>query len=192
MTVFDTIKQRRSIGKMTEQRPTRLQIERLLEAAAHAPNHHKVEPWRFIVLAGGARSELGAVMAAVQAARMEDTRSEKAQAILEKERHKPLRAPVLIIVAAQHPTHPNVMEIENIEATAAAVENMLLVAEEMGLACMWRTGDAAYDPQVKEWLDLAPEDHIVSFLYVGYPAISSQERHPQPIEVKTTWLGWTE
>src|SRR6266566_4831196 len=63
MSVFDVIQRRRSIGKMTEERPTRKQIERLLEAATHAPNHHKVEPWRFFVLAGEARKELGEVMA---------------------------------------------------------------------------------------------------------------------------------
>ena len=71
-----------------------------------------------------------------------------------------------------------------------AAENMLLVAEELGLAAMWRTGDAAYDPRVKQWFGLAPEDHIVAFLYLGYPAIPHQERQPIPIERKTTWLGW--
>src|SRR5690348_2712150 len=63
MSVFEIIKRRRSIGKMTPDRPSRQQIERLLEAATHAPNHHKVQPWKFIVLAGGAREELGALMA---------------------------------------------------------------------------------------------------------------------------------
>ena len=63
MSVFETIKRRRSIGKMTAERPTRQQIEKLLEAATHAPNHHKVEPWKFFVLAGKAREALGAVMA---------------------------------------------------------------------------------------------------------------------------------
>lgn len=174
---------------MTEQRPTHEQIEQLLEAATHAPNHHKVEPWRFFVLAGKARTELGAIMAKSLAARIDMT-SSNAQVMLDKERHKPLRAPVLIAVAAEHPTQPKVVDIENIEATAAAVENMLLVAEEMGLACMWRTGDAAFDPQVKQWLGLSPEDHIVAFVYVGYPAISQPERHPIPVEAKTTWLGW--
>ncbi|MDQ6643435.1 MAG: nitroreductase family protein, partial [Chloroflexota bacterium] len=63
MTIFETIKNRRSIGKMTDQRPTHAQIEHILEAATHAPNHHKVEPWKFIVLAGKARAEIGAIMA---------------------------------------------------------------------------------------------------------------------------------
>ncbi len=188
--VFETIKQRRSIGKMTDQSPTRQQIEHMLEAATHAPNHHKVEPWRFFVLAGKARNELGEIMAASLATRMADTTSEKAQAIISKERAKPLRAPVLLVVAAERPQQDNVIDIENVAATAAAVQNMLLAAEEMGLACMWRTGDAAYDPHVKRWLGLAPEDHIVAIVYVGHAAIPRLERHPRPVEQKTTWLSW--
>ncbi|HKV59453.1 MAG TPA: nitroreductase family protein, partial [Ktedonobacteraceae bacterium] len=101
MSVFETIKQRRSIGKMTPERPSRQQIERLLEAATHAPNHHKVQPWKFIVLAGPAREELGALMAASLAGRLADTSSEKAQAMLNKERNKLMRAPVVIVVAAE-------------------------------------------------------------------------------------------
>ena len=175
---------------MTDERPAREQIERLLEAATHAPNHHKVQPWRFIVLAGEAREALGKVMANSLAEKLEETSSEKAQALLNKERNKLLRSPVVIVVVAEPPTLPKVLMIENIEATAAAVENMLLTAEEMGLACMWRTGDAASDPHVKEWLGLSPEEHIVSFLYVGFPAIPHLERKPIPFEEKTTWIGW--
>jgi nitroreductase len=192
MSVFSIIKQRRSIGKMTAQMPTRAQIERVLEAATHAPNHHRVEPWRFFVLAGKARQELGEIMAASLAARLNESTSEKAQALLNKERQKPLRSPVLIVAVAEHPQLPKVLDIENIAATAAAVQNMLLTAEEMGLAAMWRTGDAAYDPRVKQWLGLSPEDHIVAFVYLGYPAIPKLERRPTPIEKKTTWLGWEE
>lgn len=192
MTIFQTIKRRRSIGKMTSEVPNREQIERMLEAATHAPNHHKVQPWRFFVLAGHAREELGAVMADALAARLGETTSDKAQALLNKERGKLLRAPIIIIAAAEQPKLSNVLAIENIEATAAAVENMLLTAEEMGLACMWRTGDAAYDPRIKAWLGLAPEDHIVAFVYVGYPAIPHLERRPIPFAEKTIWLGWEE
>jgi len=192
MTIFEVIKRRRSIGKMTEQRPTRGQIEQILEAATHAPNHHLVQPWKFFVLAGTARNELGAIMAKSLAARIDETTTPKADAILDKESKKPLRAPVLIAVAAEYPQQPKVVEIENIAATAAAVENMLLAAEELGLACMWRTGDTAYDPQVKQWLGLSEKDHLVAFVYLGYSAIPYHERHPQPVESRTTWLGWTD
>jgi nitroreductase len=190
MHVFDLIKRRRSIGKMTGERPTREQIELLLEAATHAPNHHNAQPWKFIVLAGNAREELGTVMAMSLADRLEETSSDKAQASLNKERNKPLRSPVVIVVVAEPPKQPKVMEIENIEAAAAAVQNMLLTAEEMGLACMWRTGDAAYDPHVKQWLGLESGEQIVAFLYVGYPAIPRLARIPITFKEKSTWSGW--
>jgi len=194
MSIFDTIKRRRSIGKMTGERPGREQIERLLEAATHAPNHHNTQPWKFIVLTGHTRAELGEVMARSLAARMGETigekMGEKVEAMLNKERNKLLRSPVVIVVVSEPPRQPNVVEIENIEATAAAVQNMLLVGEEMGLACMWRSGDAAFDPRVKQWLGLSPEESIVAFLYVGYPAIPHLERQPIPYQEKTTWLGW--
>lgn len=192
MSIFDIIKHRRSIGKMTAERPSREQIERLLEAATHAPNHRHTQPWKFIVLAGDARAKLGEVMARSLAARIGETMGGKTEAILNKERHKLLRSPVVIVVVSEPPHQPNVVEIENIEATAAAVENMLLVGEEMGLACMWRTGDAAFDPRVKHWLGLSPDETIVSFLYVGYPAIPHLERQPIPYQEKTIWLGWEE
>ena len=192
MSVFEIIERRRSIGKVTNQSPTREQIEHILHAATHAPNHRKVEPWRFFVLAGRARQELGEISGASLLARLEDTTSDKAQAMLAKERSKPLRAPVLIVVAALHATQKNVLDIENIEAVAAATENMLLTIEEMGLAAQWRTGDTAYDPQVKQWLGLAEKDTIVAILYIGYPDMSAEERHPRPVAEKTTWLGWEE
>ena len=194
MSIFETIISRRSIGKMTSQPPTRQEIERLLEAATHAPNHHKVEPWKFFVLAGDARQQLGIVMAESLTQRLAESPlpSEKQDTLINKERTKLMRSPVVIAVVAEPPRQAHVLAIENIEATAAATQNMLLVAEEMGLACMWRTGDAAYDPRVKEWLQLDPDDHIVAFVYVGYPAIPRLERRPVPYDEKTTWLGWVE
>jgi nitroreductase len=190
--VFATIKRRRSIGKMTTQKPTRQQIERLLEAGIYAPNHHNVQPWRFFVIAGQARHELGQIMEHSLAAQLAETTSEQAQARLKKERNKPLRAPVIIAVVSQHAQQPQVLDIENIEATAAAVQNMLLAAEEMYLACIWRTRSPAYDPQVKRWLGIAQEDHTVALLDIGFPAVPRREPYPRSYGDKTSWLGWNE
>src|SRR5260370_40729092 len=100
MSVFEIIKRRRSIGKMTGERPAREQIERLLEAATHAPNHYKVQPWKFIVLAGKAREKLGAVMAESLARRLGKKTNDKAQGRLNKKRNKPLRSPRSILMQA--------------------------------------------------------------------------------------------
>jgi nitroreductase len=188
-TFFEIMKSRRSVGRMTTTRPTREQIECILEAATHAPNHYKVEPWKFFVISGQAREELGEVMAEALAARLGETTSEKAQSQIRKERHKPLQAPVIIAVAVERQQYAWERAIENIEAVSAAVQNMLLRAEDLGLASLWRTGDAAYDPHVKAWFGFAPEDHIVAFVYLGFAAVSLPEHHPTPFEAKTRWLG---
>ncbi len=189
MSILKIIAQRRSIGKMTTAVPTRTQLECLLEAATHAPNHHNAQPWRFFVLTGKARTELGEVIIESLLTRMENVDNASGETLLERERGKLLRAPVIIVAAAEYPHHSDELEIENVEAVSAAVQNMLLAAEELGLAAMWRTGKAAYDTRVKHWLGLASQDHIVAFLYIGYPAIQRSERHPIPFHHKTTWLG---
>jgi len=189
LPIFDIIKQRRSIGQLTQDQPTRAQIERLLEAATYAPNHHVTEPWHFFVLTGAAREELGEIMATSLKARLNEQDGEAVQQRLWKERRKPLRAPVIITVVTKAALREQEPMIEDIEATAAAVQNMLLAAEELGLGTMWRTGDAAYDPLVKRWFGLAPDDHIVAFVYVGFPVQARQMRVPSHFAAKTTWLS---
>jgi nitroreductase len=187
--VFETIKQRRSVGQVKQEEPTREQIERILEAATYAPSHHVTEPWHFFVVTGAAREGLGHVMAASLSMRMEDRTSEKARVQLLRERNKPLRAPVIITVAMMGLKNMPGLMVENIEAAGAAVQNMLLVAQEMGLATLWRTGDTAYDPFVKSWFGMDQEDHIVGFVYVGFPKANRPLRTPTPYAAKTTWLS---
>lgn len=190
MDTLQAITARRSVGKIKPERPPRELIERMLEAAVQAPNHHLTEPWRFFVLAGEARSELGRVMSEALRKQLADDAGEAGKARLAKEIEKPLRAPVLIVVAVKRSENPRVVPIEDVEATAAAVENMLLAAQDMGLAAMWRTGEAAYDPAVKAFFGLGPEDHVVAFVYVGYADREPGPRERMPASENTVWRGW--
>ena len=54
---------------------------------------------------------------------------------------------------------------------------MLIAAQELGLGAMWRTGDAATDPEVKAFLGFAPDQHLIGFIYLGYPL-----NPPMPVE----------
>jgi nitroreductase len=76
----------------------------------------------------------------------------------------------MVVVAACVPAEGSVPEVEQITATAAAVQNLLVVATALGYGSMWRTGEPAYDPAVKVALGLAPSDTIVGFVYLGTPA----------------------
>lgn len=187
MDTLQAIKTRRSVGKVKPERPPRELIERMLDAAVQAPNHHLTEPWRFFVLAGEAREELGRVMSEALRKHLADPGGEAGKALLAKETAKPLRAPVLIVAAVKRSENPRVVPIEDIEATAAAVENMLLAARDLGLAAMWRTGDAAYDPAVKAFFGLTPEDHLAGFIYVGFADKNPDARQRTSARDKTEW-----
>jgi nitroreductase len=188
--VLEALRARRSMPKVAPQRPPRELIEQIIDAAIYAPNHHKTEPWRFVVMSGGARQALGEVMAQSLARTLPETSSNESKALLAKERDKPLRAPVVIAVAAVPSTEPKVIEIEESHAVAAAVQNMLLAAEALGLGAMWRTGKPAYDPAVKRFLGFPEHAHIVAFVYVGYPALPELPRPPRKADAYTIWLSW--
>lgn len=184
MDVFDTIHNRHSQGKVKQDTVSHELIEKLLSAAVQAPNHYKVRPWRFVVLTGNARNKLGDVFAASQLDRMPDLPHEA----LDKTRGLPLRAPVLIAVGVDRPSEEKVLEIENICATAAACQNILLAAQAEGLAVKWRTGEWARDPKVKKYLGFSTDQHIIAFLYIGYPEfVAAYESRPS-FEDRTVWM----
>lgn len=139
MEIMEAIHDRYSAGKMRPEPVSRELIEKLLNAAVQAPNHYKVRPWRFVVIFGNGRIRLGNLMAEILQQKYPEVKSE----VLEKERAKPLRSPVLIAVGVDKPTAPKVLEIENVCAAAAACQNILLAAHALGLGAHWRTGDAA-------------------------------------------------
>jgi nitroreductase len=184
MELFEAIRTRQSIGKVKPDPVARELIERLLDAAVQAPNHHKLRPWRFVVLIGAARERLGEVMA--ESLRRRDPNA--TDDALARERAKPLRAPVLIAVGVDKPGIPKAIEIENVCAAAAAVQNMLLAAHALGLASMWRTGTAAYDPDVKTFLGFAPDQHVIGFVYVGYAASEPTPLSRPSHEDRTAWM----
>jgi nitroreductase len=108
--------------------------------------------------------------------------------VLEVERAKPLRAPLIIAVGVDKPAGPKVVEIENVCAAAAAIENLLLAAVGEGLAAMWRTGAAAYDPEVKTFLGFAPDQHLIGFIYIGYAETERPPVERMSFIDRTTWM----
>ena len=184
MELFEAIHTRQSIGKVKPDSVPRELIEKLLSAAVQAPNHHKVRPWRFIVLTGAGRERLGEVMAAS----IKKRKPEVEELALNAERAKFLRAPLLIAVGVDKPVEAKVVELENICAAAAAAQNILLAAHGLGLAAHWRTGAAATDPDVKAFLGLQADQHLIAFLYIGYPLTEPVVRNRPSFEDRTHWL----
>src|SRR5215207_7751036 len=101
MDVLEAIRTRRSYGRMTEDRPPREVIERILDAAICAPNHYLTAPWRFVVLTGEARDALGRAQHAALRRTLAAPDSPEHGAALEKEQATPLRSPVVVVVSVE-------------------------------------------------------------------------------------------
>ena len=184
MEVMEAIHSRHVVKVVKPDELPREMIEKLLSAAVQAPNHHRVRPWRFVVMTGTARNRLGEVMAASQGERRPDLPPET----FDKTRGLPLRAPVLIAVGVDKPTEPTVIETENLSAASAACQNLLLAAHAMGLGGMWRTGEWASDVHVKEFLGFTPDQYIAAFLYIGWPAGPVEPPQRPGFEDRTVWM----
>jgi nitroreductase len=184
MDLFEAIHHRRSHKKVKPDPVPRPLIEKMLDAAAQAPNHYKVRPWRFVVLTGEARHRLGHAMSES----LRERHPEYPQEAFDKAHVTPLQAPVVIAVGVDKPTEVKVLEIENVSAAAAATQNMLLAAHALGLGAKWRTGVWAQDAKVKEFLGFQADQHILGFVYVGYPEHVG-EYPPRPsFEDRTVWM----
>ena len=185
-SVLDAIHNRRSIGKVTDEEPPRELIQQMLEAAVTAPNHHHTEPWRFYVLTGDARLGLGDALVEDRLT-SEDDPSSIPDAVIRKTREKPLRAPVVIGVAVKPQNGSKIWPVEEVCATAAAVQNMLLAGESLGLATMWRTGDPCYSEPVKRFFGLGEQDTLIGMIYVGYKAAEPKQSARTPVERFIEW-----
>ena len=183
MDVLTAIKTRSSALRLSEPGPTPEHIAQLLEACAASPDHGRLRPWRFVVISGEARRRLGRCLAELRLRKVPNS----TEVALAGEREKAMRAPVIIAVAAHVTTGGKVPDVEQIIATGAGVQNMFLAAHALGYGAMWKTGDAAYDDEVKAAIGLSREDHIVAFLYVGSIAASGPAKS-RSLEGLVSWL----
>ncbi len=163
MDTIEALNSRSTAKAYGDMAPTRDHIDAVLQAAVHAPDHGRLRPWRFMLIEGAQRQKFGDILAA-SAMRRNPALS---AGDLQREHDKALRAPLIILVACRAVTGTKVPVIEQILAAGAAAQNILLALHNFGYAAAWKTGEAAYDPEVKKSLGLAADDHIVGFVYAG-------------------------
>lgn len=177
----DLAARRRSNLRIDRDRPVPDELlDRLVAMAACAPNHKRTFPWRFRILTGSARADLGAALAA-------DLTAEGADAAkVDKARGKYLRAPVVIAVASRVGAD-DTMTAENRDAVSAAIQTLLLGATAAGLASYWSTGGAMTSAGVRTHCDLDPTDTLVGLIYLGWPTDDAPPiERPAPEVVRLT------
>jgi nitroreductase len=137
-------------------------LDRLITVAATAPNHKRTFPWRFRVITGDGRAQLGNAFA------LDLETAGEADAKIEKARTKYQRAPVIVAVAAMAGVDET-MTAENRDAVSAAIQTLLLGATAAGLASYWSTGGAMNSTGVKEFCQFNATDTMVGLIYLGWP-----------------------
>ncbi|MFC7393330.1 nitroreductase family protein [Scopulibacillus cellulosilyticus] len=189
MDVIEAIRTRRSIGKVTEEMPPRDHIEKILESAIWAPNHFKTEPWRFTVLAGEGRKKLGDVYGKINVEKLINPSEEEKTEAYNKGLNKALRAPIIIVIAVEPSEKEKVEQIEEVEATACAVQNMMLTAHALGLASIWRTGKPTYTEAMKKAFEISEKGMVLGYLYIGYPQeVKSEPPKKKPVQEIAEWI----
>jgi nitroreductase len=110
------------------------------------------------------------------------------EAQVEKEREKPLRAPVTIAVVAKIVAGHKIPEIEQTLSAGAAAMNILNAVHALGFAAKWVTGANCYDPEFKREFGLESTDQLIGFIHVGTPSekLVPGER-PDPGEFAVEW-----
>jgi nitroreductase len=195
--VLRAINTRRSAAAWLPDEPERAVVEELLAAANRAPNHKLTQPWRFFVLRGEARRAYAAALAEDTIAHQRGrepapTPAWEAQCRQTMAQNL-LRAPVAVAVGCVPAGVPDLPDWEELAATAAAVQNLLLAAHARGLGGAWKSR-ACPLPGAVAWLKLPPHAQLVGHVLLGYadPAVPPKPKERRPHEAVTTWLCWDE
>lgn len=188
MTAVDALLTRRSIAVqyLVEPGPTPAQIDIAVDAALRAPDHGRIQPWRFRIVRGAARSALADHLVAATLARDSTT----APSQLDKIRSR-ARAPLIIVVSAQLRNDPKVPEIEQMLSAGAGVMNLLNAFHLQGFGAIWLTGPNTYDSTIAKLLNLGAGERPMGFIYVGSAAATTPGpvSRPERARFVADWTG---
>jgi nitroreductase len=154
---------RNSAPRLCEPGPSIGELKEMVRAATRVPDHAWLRPWRFLAIQGERRAALGSVLQSALIARNPDADSRAR----EKAEKSPFRAPLVLVVITQMSEHPKVPLVEQRMSAACAAHAILLAAQALDYAGVWRTGDAAFDRSVMTELGLAENEELTGFLYLG-------------------------
>lgn len=181
------IKDRRTIypEQYSERKVHKEQVETILNNAIWAPTHGNTQPWRFKVFMESARQELSSFLGKTY---MEVIPTEQQNdAKLAKLMSRPLKSSVVVAICMERQPEEKILELEEIEAVACAVQNMYLTCTAMGLGGFWSTPKVVYSEQMNAYLELGPKDKCLGLFYIGYPSIEWPKAHRKPLEYLTAW-----
>lgn len=189
--ISDLIKDRRTIypEQFSDRKIHREQVEVLLNNAIWAPSHGLTQPWKFKVFIDEGRNRLSEFLSSHYT---ENTPNDNYSELkFNKMKNRPLMSGAIIAVSLNRDPESRIMELEEIEAVACAIQNMYLTCTAWGLGAFWSTPKMIYTPAMNEFLGLNTSDKCLALFYVGYPKVDLEwpKGHRKPIEYFTEWVS---
>lgn len=183
----DYLETRRSTPafQMCEPGPTRAELEEMLRLAVRVPDHGKLAPWRFMVYRGQTRAKIGETLLELRLASEPQLSAE----LIEVERTRFTRAPVVIAVVSRAVPHVKIPEWEQLMSAGAVCLNLLMAANALGYASNWLTEWFAYDHRAFPLLGIGDGERVAGFIHVGSTGFHNSERPRPALEDVVTWVG---
>ena len=161
-------------------------IWQILDNASRAPTHKLTEPWRFTVFTGKGLAHFAQLQSDIYTKYAGEKFKEKK---LKNLAEYPLMASHVIAIGMKRTTDIKIPEVEEIIATACAVENIYVSLTAYGLGGYLSTGGITYFEEAKSHFGLGKDDHLIGFFYIGYPApLANPLSKRKPIQEKVTWI----
>lgn len=184
-TLLSLLETRRSAKprEMVGPPPSADDLERLLTIAARVPDHGKLAPWRFVIVADEQRDALAALLH--QALAAEDPSATPAH--YDKARQFAHHAGALVVLVSAPVADHKIPLWEQELSCGAAGMNLLLGAHALGYAGGWVTGWAAYSPRVRTAF-CEPNERIAGFIFIGHAGTPPVERpRPEMDAIRRLW-----
>jgi nitroreductase len=144
--------------------PDAEQLGMILEAAATAPDHGQLLPWRFVQVPQAARASLAEVFGAALIERDAAATPEQVAQAREKAHRSPL---LLLLIVDGLRGDPEIDLFERIVSAGCAVQNMLLMATALGYGSALTSGKALKSAGLRALFGLAQGEHALCFVSIG-------------------------
>lgn len=167
--VLSFLARRRSVSALSlgGPGPSSEEIADLIRLAARIPDHGKLSPWRFLILAGEDKAELASRLELLARSRGD----ERAAGKLGK-----LRTPPVGIAVISSPRPAEIPLWEQQLSAGAACATLLYAATAMGYGANWITDWYAYDPEALALLRLSKDEKVAGFILLGQAREPPHER----------------
>jgi nitroreductase len=170
--------------------PDAAQLLQMVDAAACAPDHRALRPWRLIRIADHQRDALADLFEACLRDRFGEHEAPPSPDDLARSREKAYRAPTLLLaVLKSTPADPEVPLVERAVTLGAALMNLLLAAHGLGFAAMLTSGRAVRSARFARAMGLADDEQAVCFVSIGTAQVAQRRGRGTAADYLGDWTA---